>query len=201
VSAADELGAGCLSDVMNSVRQAMSNVREEARVIGLGSARLRVERHWLALAAAMLVVFACFFAIGRARHSSSTPGGEPPSTLQAASVKVAIPIALGSAPPIEVNATLEAIAAANRRASAPPSAPSISIRRALQPAPSSLQAAAAGTPSSSSSEQSPSPSSSEPVQSESAPVEEAPAPSSPPAPSGAGHSGSSAGGGSFDSSG
>jgi hypothetical protein len=200
MSAPDQLRAGRLPDVMNSMRETMSNVREEARLFGLSPASLRVERHWLALAAAMLLVFACFFAIGRARHSAGGPGGEPPATLQAASVKVAIPTALGSAPPIQANAALEAIAAASRRASAAPSAPSISIRRALQPAPSSLQAAAAGTPSSSSSEEpSSSSGSSEPVHSEPAPAEEAPAPS-PPARGAGGGSGSS-GGGSFDSSG
>ena len=193
---------------MNSVREAIGNVREEARMIRVSRLDLRIERHWLALIVAMLVVFASFFAIGRMRHPSSAPGGEPPARLQAASVKVAIPTGLQSAPPIEANAALEAIAAANRRASAPPRAPSISIRSGLRAASSPLQSAATETPRSSPSEQSSPASSAEPVHSESpparaepAPAPEAPAPSSSPAPSEAGHSGSSAGGGSFDSSG
>src|SRR4029077_19587659 len=174
---------------------------EEARVIGAAGAHMRIERHWLALAASMLVVFACFFAIGRARDPGSAPVGEPPSPLHAASVKVAIPTALDSAPPIEANLALEAIAAASRRASARASAPHISIRSGLQPAPSPLQSAAAETPASSPSEQSPPSSSAAPVQAEPAPAEEAPAPSSPSTHGGAGNSGSSAGSGSFDSSG
>lgn len=187
---------------MNSVRQTIHNVREEARASGTIRERLSIERHWLALIAAMLVVFACFFGIGRASHSSNAPGGEPPSTLRAAAVKVSIPIALASAPAIEANEQLEAIAVAERRAAVIRArAQAIANRRSLKAAPTSVGPVLSPTPAAASTELSAPASSSAPTSTESPPVAETSEPSSPASTSGAGHSGSSAGGGSFDSSG
>jgi hypothetical protein len=201
VPAAHQFKAHRLPVVVNSVRQTINTVREDAREIGVAGRLPSIERHWLALIAAMLVVFACFFAIGSMGHPSSAPSGEPPSTLHAASVRAAIPIALGSVPPIEANKALEAIAVANRRATPRPSEPAVAIARSLTAVPASVQPVVSEASSPVSGEQAAPTSSSEPAHSESAPPAQAPKPSRPAGTSGNGHSRSSSGGGSFDSSG
>lgn len=188
---------------MSGVRGVMSGVREDARRVGDGRRRLDVQ--WLAPVAVVLLVFACFFAIGRAGGHGEAAGGEPPAAIHAESLKDAVPIALASAPPLQPNAALEAIAAANQRAAeAPPSQP-ISIRASLRGSSgsegqsSSGEALSSTSSSESAPESSPEPTEEAPSPTP-APVQSRPAPSAP-AKSQPSNSGSSSGGGSFDTSG
>jgi hypothetical protein len=194
---------------MSSVRSLGDTVRDGARGIGDARARVRLDGYWMVLAAAGLAVFAGSFAIGHATHSASSTVGEAPSTLHAESLQVPIPIALGGAAPIQTNAALEAIAAANQRASEAPSAPPISIRASLRTSSSSGQATSGEALNSTTSSASTTSSTAEPVHVEPVhvePVHSTPAPSpvesapAPAAPSKSAPSHSSGGGPSFDSS-
>ena len=114
---------------MSALRQAIDSVRYErlgGRLSGrigrlserfdvrIGGPDATIEGHWAALIVSMIVVFACFFAIGRAMHAGGSASGEAPSTRQAASDRPAIPAALEGAPPTE-GAIPSAIATAAAR--------------------------------------------------------------------------------------
>jgi hypothetical protein len=86
---------------MSALRQAIDNMRYERFGLRIGGPDATIEGYWVALIVSMIVVFACFFAIGRAMHPGGPSPGEAPSTRQAASGRPAIPAALEGGPPTE----------------------------------------------------------------------------------------------------
>jgi hypothetical protein len=131
---------------MSALRQAIDSVRyerlggrlgERIRRLGdrfdvrIGGPEATIEGHWAALIVSMIVVFACFFAIGRAMHTGGSAPGEAPSTRQAAPGRVAIPAALAGAPPTEGTIPTAIVTAAARRLRAQPKPRSTSTGSAL----------------------------------------------------------------------
>jgi hypothetical protein len=86
---------------------AMRNLRDSVRYERLGLQRLgariggpgaTIEGHWRTVIVSMILVFACFFAIGRASRVRDASHAAIPSTLQAASVRAGIPVGLAGGP-------------------------------------------------------------------------------------------------------
>lgn len=123
--------ADTLPDVMSSMREVIDSVRYERLGVRIGGPGATIEGHWPALIVSMIVVFACFFAIGRTGHSGSSSHGEAPSTLQAASGRAAIPAALAGGPPIEGAIPIAIATAASRQVQVQPKPRSISTGTAL----------------------------------------------------------------------
>jgi uncharacterized membrane protein YgcG len=175
----------------------MSTVGFETRAIRARKVTARIYPGLPLLVAAMLAVFACFFAVGRATDTSS-PRTEALSSLPTAFHSTAIPIHLGSALPIAISSVVSTHHRSTRRnqsISAPAvSAPAQTVVHDVPVAPPRPSVQPVSPPA----EQAPpSPASASP----------APASASPPSTGGSsgsegGHSKPSAsGGGSFDSSG
>jgi uncharacterized membrane protein YgcG len=83
----------------------MSTVGFETRAIRARKVTARIYPGLPLLVAAMLAVFACFFAVGRATDTSS-PRTEALSSLPTAFHSTAIPIHLGSAVPIAISSVV-----------------------------------------------------------------------------------------------
>jgi hypothetical protein len=105
---------------MNTVRRAVVNVRYEWLGVRIGGPGASVKGQWPALLAAALVVFACFFAIGRLSLPSA-PRGETSSALRAFSKDAAIPGGLHGESPI-AGTVPDAIAAQPSRSAVAPNA-------------------------------------------------------------------------------
>lgn len=141
---------------MSGLREAIDNVRYErlgGRIIGgrlgggiggrirgriedrfgvrIGGPDATIEGHWPALIVSVIVVFACFFAIGRAMHTGGSAPSEAPSTRQAAAGRAAIPAALEGAPPTAGTIPIAIATAAARHLRARPKPPSTSAGGAL----------------------------------------------------------------------
>lgn len=170
----------------------MNTVRFEPHAIRARSASPRIDPRLRMLVAGMIVVFACFFAVGRATDTSS-PRAEALSSLTTTFSSVAIPLHLSGAPPIEISIAVRAHARATGRSRPIPietaSAPAQAAAHEVSPAPLRSSPSA------------------QPVSPQPEKVSPSPAHVSPPSTngssgSGGGHSKPSAtGGGSFDSSG
>ena len=122
---------------MNTFRQVINSERYERLAVRIGRPAPRIDRFWVALIAAAVVVFACFFVIGHARQPSApSQGGEAPSSSHAASVRAEIPGSLTGGPPIE-GAVQSAIAlAVSRQVQVSPKPQPVSTRSDLRaPAP------------------------------------------------------------------
>jgi hypothetical protein len=110
----------------------MNTVGFETRAIRARRAAARIDPGLPMLVAAVLAVFACFFAIGRATGAGS-PRAEAPSSLPTAFHSAASPIHLGSAVPIEISLAASAHHRSSRR-SQPISTPTASApAQALAP--------------------------------------------------------------------
>jgi len=149
---------------MSSVRQAFDDLRYRWLDLRIGGPDATLRGHWVVLSLSLVLVFACFFAIGRYRSGGG--GGSPgagPSTLASPSGQAAIPTGLSGGPPI-AGAVPVAIAVKPRP------------RPEVQPAPSSEPAREASAQSLTTGETSGSESASE------SPSASAPAPESAPQP-------------------
>jgi hypothetical protein len=172
---------------MNNVRHVMNNVRYERRGTQIRGASARARGHWPELAASVVLVFVCFFVIGRTIHSGGASQAETPATLQAASVTASVPEALSDASPAGGPIPIALARPASRRAHPQANAQPISVGTDLAASVPIRQSLTATAPQAT-------PPAPQP-QSPSAPVATpAPTPSRPSV-----HRGSS-GGGSFDSS-
>jgi hypothetical protein len=191
VRESQRIKADRLSELMNNVRHVMNNVRHERRATQIGVASTRARGHWPKLAASVVFVFVCFFAIGRTIHSGGASQAETPATLQAASVTASVPEALSDASPAGGPIPIALARPASRRAHPQANAQPITVGTDLAASAPIRQSLTATAPETTPPPpQRPSPS---------APVA-TPAPAPAPAPSRpAAHRGSS-GGGSFDSS-
>ncbi|HXP36638.1 MAG TPA: hypothetical protein VN817_02625 [Solirubrobacteraceae bacterium] len=185
---------------MSAVRRALLNARYDRFAVRIGGPDASMKGQWPTLLLASVVVFACFFAIGRIGTGGTSPG-EPSSALRAFSSRAAIPGGLRGDSPI-AGSVPSAIAPrpARSAASTGHSASSEASAAAQQQQPLAENASGASTPS-------PSTQVAPVVQpapvKTSAPVAASPQPSSsagPPSSSGGGAHPSSPSGGSFDSS-
>ncbi len=84
---------------MNGVREALFNLRYRRLGVGIGGPGASMRGQWLALVAAMLVVFACFYAVGRFLHAGGGSGPGAPSAL-AGPGPSAIPAGLSGGSPV-----------------------------------------------------------------------------------------------------
>jgi hypothetical protein len=110
VPATDELQADRLSDVMNEVRQAIDEFRYRWLNVRIGGPDATLRGQWAVLSLSLLVVFACFFAIGRLRGGASGSSlGAAPAASAGPSGRAAIPTGLSGGSPI-AGAVPEAIA-------------------------------------------------------------------------------------------
>jgi hypothetical protein len=191
---------------MTSVRQVLDSVRYERLGVRIGGQSATVEGQWLVLIISMLVVFACFFAIGRLVHvGGGATHAEAPSTLHAPAGRAEIPGGLDGPSPIEGAIPVAIAAPPTREAPAQPRPQSISTGAQLSSvAPAQSFTAESASPASESQ-----PSSAPASEPEPAPVQ-ASTPSSSGGGSGSSSHGSAtggthspkrpSGGGSFDSS-
>jgi hypothetical protein len=184
---------------MSALRQAIDNMRYERFGVRIGGPDATIEGYWVALIVAMIVVFACFFAIGRTIHTGGSSAGEAHSTRQPASGTAVIPTALAGSPPTDGAMPTAIATAAARRLRAQPKPRAISTASALS-ASAPARSFTAESPRSTTTTES------ESSASTPAPAP-APAPSSSPVESGSSSPApakskapSSSGGGSFDSS-
>jgi hypothetical protein len=94
-----------MSEPVNAVRRAVINVRHVRHTryewlgVRIGGPGASMKGQWPTLLAAVVVVFACFFVIGRL-GSASPSHGEPSSALRAFSGRAAIPGGLRGDSPI-----------------------------------------------------------------------------------------------------
>jgi hypothetical protein len=116
---------------------AMSTVGLERRRIRTGRAAAFISPRGPLVVVSVAVVFACFFAIGRATDSGSAAPTES-SSLPAASLRVAIPVHLSAVPAIEALLAAPRLTPAPS-SSQPPSTPAFSRARATAPAASRTQ--------------------------------------------------------------
>jgi hypothetical protein len=188
-----------MSEPVSTVRRALLNARYERFAVRIGGPDASMKGQWPTLLLAAIVVFACFFAIGRL-GAGGTSHGEPSSALRAFSGRAAIPGGLRGDSPI-AGSVPSAIAPrpAHSAASTGHSASS-KASVAAQPQPLAENASGASTPRPSTQVApvvQPAPAKT------SAPVAASPQPSSSagqPSSSGGGAHPSSPSGGSFDSS-
>jgi hypothetical protein len=88
-----------MSGVMNGLREALFNLRYRRLGVRVGGPGASMRGQWLALAVAMLVVFACFYAVGRFLHAGGGSGPGAPSALAGAGPS-AIPAGLSGGSPV-----------------------------------------------------------------------------------------------------
>ncbi len=98
--AADELEAERVPELVSTLRDSIEafRYRRLGPPIGGPEATLRGQRAVLALA--VLVVFACFFAIGSLTKSGGSSGAGAPATLEGAAPHAAVPVGLNGGSPI-----------------------------------------------------------------------------------------------------
>jgi hypothetical protein len=194
---------------MSALREAIDNMRDE-RFFGrfgvrIGGPDATLEGHWAALIVSMIVVFVCFFAIGRTVSAGGSPQGEAPSTRQAASGRAAIPTALAGSPPTDGAIPTAIATAAARRLRVQPKPRAISTASALSASAPARSFNAQSRQSTTTAQSESSASAAAPVPAPAPPTSAVEPPSSTPAPAPAkspAHSpaSSSSGGGSFDTS-
>jgi hypothetical protein len=84
---------------MNGVRESLFNLRYRWLGVRIGGPGASMRGQWLALAAAVLVVFACFYAVGRFLHAGGGAAPGAPSALAGAAPS-AIPAGLSGGSPV-----------------------------------------------------------------------------------------------------
>jgi hypothetical protein len=87
---------------MSPVNQAMNHLRHQWLGLRVGGPGATMRGHWTILSVSMVVVFAGFFAIGRAARGGQASGSraEAPAALQGSSGHAAIPDSLSGRSPI-----------------------------------------------------------------------------------------------------
>jgi hypothetical protein len=185
---------------MSAVRRAFLDARYERLAVRIGGPDASMKGQWPTLLLAALVVFACFFAIGRIGAGGASHG-EPSSALRAFSGRAAIPGGLRGDSPIAGSVPSAIAPRPARSAASTGHSPSSEASAAAQP--QSLAENASGTSTPSPSTQVAPAVQPAPVKA-SAPVAASPQPSSsagrPSSSGGGGAHPSSPSGGSFDSS-
>jgi hypothetical protein len=125
------------------VSSGVNAVRFETAAIGVGAARSRSALGWLMALAAVCLVFACAFAIGRATRTTSAGGSEAQYNVSVSPNAAAVPARLSVAPPVPLALPAPPVVHHARQAPsavATPAAPS-----SAEPAPAAV-AAPAPTP-------------------------------------------------------
>jgi hypothetical protein len=100
VPAADELEAERVPELVNTLRDSIAEFRYRWLGPPIGGPEPTLRGQWLALALAMLVVFACFYAIGHSTRSGALTVGPAPTTLEGAAQHAAVPVGLNGSSPI-----------------------------------------------------------------------------------------------------
>lgn len=187
-----------MSEPVSTVRRTLRNARHERLAVRIGGPDASMQGQWPTLLVAAVVVFACFFAIGRLGAGGASHG-EPSSALRAFSGRAAIPGGLRGDSPISGSVPSAIAPRPARSAVSPAGSASSEASAAAQSQPLAGNTSGTSTPSSSTQ---PAPVQPAPVKA-SAPVAASPQPSSSsgrPSSSGGGAHPSSPSGGSFDSS-
>jgi hypothetical protein len=188
-----------MSEPVNTVRRTLLNARYERFAVRIGGPDASMKGQWPTLLLAAVVVFACFFAIGRL-GAGGAAHGEPSSALRAFSGRAAIPGGLRGDSPI-AGSVPSAIAPRPARSAVSPAASASSAASATAQSQSLAESASGASTPSSSTQVAPAV---QPVPVKaSAPVTANPQPSNSagrPSSSGGGAHPSSPSGGSFDSS-
>jgi hypothetical protein len=122
---------------MNGVRDAMYNLRYQWLSVRIGGPGATLRGQGAVLSVSLLLVFGCFFAVGRLRHSGGAVPASAPSALEAPDGQGAVPAGLSGGSPI-AGAVPVAIAVKPHPRPAPQPAVSEAALRAaspVQPAP------------------------------------------------------------------
>jgi hypothetical protein len=88
-----------MSGVLSGVREALYNLRYRWLDVRVGGPEASMSGQWVVLSVAMLVVFACFFAIGRLGHAGGASLAAAPSA-QPSPGQSAVPAQLSGGSPI-----------------------------------------------------------------------------------------------------
>lgn len=101
MSERDEPKADRLPDVMNGVREAIYNLRSQRLGVRIGGDDATLQGQWVLLSLSLLLVFACFFAIGRFRAGggAASPAAAP-SALVGPAGQSGVPTGLSGGSPI-----------------------------------------------------------------------------------------------------
>jgi uncharacterized membrane protein YgcG len=103
------------------------------------TSRVHTDPRLVIAVAVVCAVFVCFFAIGRATDAGRVARSEAPSALPVARAGAAIPVGLGSAPPLDAGAAGSPASPPSQPSSAPaPSAAAQPLARQAFPAPVQL---------------------------------------------------------------
>jgi hypothetical protein len=129
---------------MSTVRHAIDNLRYQWLGVRIGGPDATLRGQWALLSVSLLLVFGCFFAIGRLRHGGGATPAAAPSALAAQAGRGAVPAGLSGGSPI-AGAVPIAIAVKPARPPAQPAA-SESELRAASPVQSPAAAAAGSEP-------------------------------------------------------
>lgn len=97
--AADELQAQSLPELVNALRDTVDTFRYRWLSLPIGGSGATLRGRWTALGLSMLVVFACFFALGRHMASSTASSGGAPAELEGAAGQATIPAELSGGSP------------------------------------------------------------------------------------------------------
>ncbi len=119
---ADELQAERVPELLSAMRRAIDTLRDRWLGPSIGGPGATVRGQWVALSLVAVVVFACFFAVGKMTTSAAPVGGGAPATLEGSSSRAAIPAGLSGGSPI-AGAVPVAIVAKPRPRPRPASAP------------------------------------------------------------------------------
>jgi hypothetical protein len=164
-----------MSEPVSTVRRALLNARYDRFAVRIGGPDASMKGQWPTVLLASVVVFVCFFAVGRL-STSRTSHGEPSSALRAFSRRAAIPAGLRGDSPIagsvpsaiaprparsaastgrsassEVSAAAQQQRPTENASGAPTPNPSTQVAPAVQPAPVKASAPVAASPQPSSS--------------------------------------------------
>lgn len=113
--AADELQAERVSELVSAVRQTIDAFRYRRIGPTIGGPEATLRGQWVALSLSLLVVFACFFAIGRLTRSGAPSVGAS-AALEGSSPRAAIPDELSGESPAGGSVPVAVVAKPRARA-------------------------------------------------------------------------------------
>jgi uncharacterized membrane protein YgcG len=100
VPAASRFQADSVPGLVSTILDAIDMLRERWLSLPIGGPGATVRGRWTALLLSTLVVFACFFALGRITTSSGRQVDvSPPAALEGSAARAAIPVGLSGASP------------------------------------------------------------------------------------------------------
>lgn len=100
MSAAGELEAERLPELVSAMRDALETLRYRWLGPPIGGPDATLRGQWVAVVLSAIVVFACFFVLGRHTRSAAPSAGSAPVQLEGASSRAAIPAELSGGSPI-----------------------------------------------------------------------------------------------------